>query len=73
MIEEINPNHCPFCGSRLLDVEFERYYDREMDITMFNVACDNCNAKGPVTLTIDSAIEAWNERNATDLEDDTDE
>ena len=46
---------CPFCGG-------QGYWRQGRCEPSFYVACKACEAIGPVTVTLDTAIAAWNRR-----------
>lgn len=46
---------CPFCGG-------EAYWRNGRRGPSFYVTCKNCEVIGPVTVTLDTAITAWNTR-----------
>lgn len=45
-------SHCPFCGSKFLQVSNESRY--------FCVLCNSCGSTGPRRLQFAEAIEEWN-------------
>jgi len=55
----IGAEKCPFCGSGNV-VIIERSYDDCP--TEFIPACDNCTCYGPISSSVEGALEAWNDR-----------
>jgi len=56
----IGAEDCPFCGSDKV-VVIMRVYD--VDPTTYYIpACDNCSCYGPISETLEKAIETWNKR-----------
>ena len=56
-MDELKP--CPFCGGLQIELISSINWDGE---PIFYIHCDGCGCSGPTTLTIDSAIAAWNRR-----------
>lgn len=53
-------NPCPFCGKRDLEVQHLGSAERRF----FVVACEGCEAEGPIARSAIKASEAWNTRAA---------
>lgn len=49
---------CPFCSSRNTEVEELGSDERPF----FTVTCRTCEAEGPVAVSAERALEAWNVR-----------
>ena len=49
---------CPFCGAK----RCKHIYINQGDHLEYAIACENCGAVGPNSLTILSAMDAWNMR-----------
>lgn len=58
MSEKLKP--CPFCGSEDLNVySYQNYYSLPY---RWEVACTQCEGRGPVKNTKKQAIDAWDKR-----------
>ncbi len=57
MSEEIKP--CPFCGNETI---YEKDYENLISKKMIVIACDECDAEGPLSFDSETAKYAWNQR-----------
>ena len=48
-------DHCPYCAGEVITT-------RDMDGEDWFMCCDKCLARGPLTSTPETALEAWNGR-----------
>jgi len=58
-MDELKP--CPFCGSS--DIAESRW------VSGWTICCYDCDAEGPHALTIKEAVEKWNDRKGTNIND----
>lgn len=58
-MSELNP--CPFCGFKQDEgeVAFDTTHEGKGSHSVY---CENCHTTGPMRVTMDMAIFAWNER-----------
>ena len=52
------PQSCPFCGSTDLYEQSEQFAEREG----YWIGCQTCGASGPLQLSMQDALAAWNSR-----------
>lgn len=63
-MNELKP--CPFCGSDNIFAHSIPNYTRNWNWT---VRCNNCDYQGPIAASKEEAIEKWNDRKGTNIND----